>query len=79
MLECGNNMKGTMTGNCTTCNEIDDEQHRLVTCKKWPNSNNNTDIQFQNIYSENIDELNNIINEIEKTWDTRYVNGRMRK
>ena len=79
MLECGKNMKGTMTENCTACDEIDDEQHRLVACKKWPNTNNNNDIQFQNIYSENIDELNSIMIEIEKTWDTRYTNGRMKK
>ena len=79
MLECGNNMKGTMTGKCSTCDEIDDEQHRLVACEKWPNSNDNNNIQFQDIYSENIDELNSIVHEIEKTWDTRYTNGRMRK
>ena len=58
MLECGNDMKETMTGKCATCDEIDDEQHRLVACEKWPNLNNNTDIRFQDIYSENIDELN---------------------
>ena len=79
MLECGNNMKGTMTGKCSTCDKIDDEQHRQVACEKWPNSNDNNNIQFQDIYSENIDELNSIVHEIEKTWDTRYTNGRMRK
>ena len=79
MLECGRNMKGTMTENCTTCNLIDDEQHRLVACEKRPNLDTHTEIQFEDIYSENIDKLNNIMNEIEKTWDTRYTNGRMKK
>ena len=68
-----------MTENCTICDKIDDEQHRLVACKKCPNSNDNNDIQFQNIDSDNIDELNSILYEIEKTWDTLYTNGRMRK
>ena len=79
MLECGKNMKGTMTENCSVCNVIDDEQHRLTTCKKRSNLDTNTEIQFQDIYSEDTDKLNNIMNEIEKTWDTRYTNGRMKK
>ena len=79
MLECGRNMKGTMMENSTTCNVIDDEQHRLVACKKRPNLETDNEIQFEDIYSENIDKLNNILNEIEKTWDTRYTNGRMKK
>ena len=79
MLECGRNMKGTMSENCTTCNVIDDEQHRLAACEKRPNLETNDETQFEDIYSENIDKLNNILNEIEKTWDTRYTNGRMKK
>ena len=44
-----------------------------------PNLETHDEIQFEDIYSENIDKLNNILNEIEKTWDTRYTNGRMKK
>ena len=72
-------MKGTMTKICSVCKVIDDEQHRLTTCKKRSNLDTNTEIQFQDIYSEDTDKLNNIMNEIEKTWDTRYTNGRMKK
>ena len=79
MLECGKNMKGTMTENCSVCNVIDDEQLRLTTCKKRPNLGTNIEIQSQDIYSGDIDELNDIMNEIEKTLDTRYTNGRMDK
>ena len=35
MLECGKNHKGTLSLMCTTCNIIDDENHRLNVCPKW--------------------------------------------
>ena len=79
MLECGKNMKGTMNEHCTVCNEIDDEQHRLVTCEKWSDLRTNDEAQFQDIYSENIDVLNRLLKDIDTLWDTRFTNGRMKK
>ena len=62
MLECGRNMKGTILETCSECNETDDEQHRLTTCKKWSNlnSNHDTSIHFHDIYSEDAERLNRI-------------------
>ena len=79
MLECGNNMKGTMNGQCTVCNEIDDEQHRLVACKKWSDLRTNDEARFQDIYSEDIDVLNHLLKDIDTLWDTKFTNGRMKK
>ena len=79
MLECGKNMKGTMNEHCTVCNEIDDEQHRLVACKKWSDLRTNDKARFQDIYSDNIETLDCLLNDIDNLWDTRFTNGRMKK
>ena len=81
MLECGRNMKGTIPEICPECNETDNEQHRLTTCKKWSNlnSNHSNDVHFHDIYSENEETLDRIVAEICMVWETRFANGRMRK
>ena len=79
MLECGKNMKGTMKEDCTVCNEIDDEQHRLSTCEKWSDLRTGNETQFQDIYSENVEVINRVLIEIDSLWDTRFTNGRMKK
>ena len=82
MLECGTNFKGTMSDTCQDCNTVDDEHHRLNICNKWEdtnNANNNTKTNFDDIYSEDKDVLNHVINEIEKVWELKYANGRMKK
>lgn len=79
MLECGKNMKGTMNGQCTVCNEIDDEQHRLVACKKWSDLRTNDETRVQDIYSKDIDVLNHLLKDIDTLWDTKFTNGRMKK
>ena len=79
MLECGKNMKGTMKEECTVCNVIDDEQHRLVSCEKWSDLGTDNKTQFQDIYSENVEVINRVLIQIENLWDTRFKNGRMKK
>ena len=81
MLECGRNMKGTIPEICPECNETDDEQHRLSSCKKWSSLNNSHDnnVHFHDIYSEDEDTLNRVLSEISKIWETRFANGRMKK
>ena len=81
MLECGRNMKGTIPEICPECNETDDEQHRLSSCKKWSNlnSSHDTNVHFHDIYSEDEDTLNRVLSEISKIWETRFANGRMKK
>ena len=81
MLECGRNMKGAIPEICPECNETDDEQHRLSSCKKWSSLNNSHDnnVHFHDIYSEDEDTLNRVLSEISKIWETRFANGRMKK
>ena len=81
MLECGRNMKGTILETCSECNETDDEQHRLTTCKKWSDLNNNhgSDVNFNDIYSEDKETLDRIVAKICTVWETRFANGRMKK
>ena len=83
MLECGMNMKGTIPEKCSECNVPDNEQHRLVECRKWLNSDvdNTVNIDFCDIYDETLDErtFDNLVRKIESKWETRYANGRMKK
>ena len=64
MLECGRNFKGTHRMMCDQCNQIDDENHRLNNCVKWKKTNfHNTSekLDFQLVYSNDIDILRGII------------------
>ena len=82
MLECGNNFKGTISLNCSSCNAIDDENHRLNECSRWSDINNanlSLKCDFRGIYSTNGTELSNVISNLEKVWEFRYANGRMKK
>ena len=80
MLECGRNFKGTIKETCITCNVIDDEDHRLNSCTRWKETNNhlgNKKVDFQNVFSEDVDILNKILTDIEKVWETKFSKGRM--
>ena len=78
MLECGKNMKGTISEKCQSCDILDDENHRLNYCPKWRNSSNG-DVDFNDIYSSDSRKLDRIIHEIENIWELKYANGRMKK
>ena len=81
MLECGRNYGGTIKKICEKCNVIDDENHRLNNCIKWRKTNlydESDKIDFNLIYSNNIDELRSIILKIEKIWNTGNAHGTMR-
>ena len=74
-------MKGTIPETCSEWNETDDEQHRLTTCKTWSdlNSNHGSDVNFNDIYSEDKETLDRIVAKICMIWETRFANGRMKK
>ena len=81
MLECGANYKGTMPETCRRCDAIDNESHRLNECTNWEHLNragHQEKYPFNDIYSEDIETVYNIIEEIEKVWEFRHTNGRMR-
>ena len=82
MLECGVNFKGTMSQMCRLCGSIDNETHRLNDCSIFTEMNRANDpikSDFEHIYSEDNDILNLIVNDIDKLWEFRYANGRMKK
>ena len=56
-------------------------QHDQVNyCKKWTiRDENDTPYDFCDIYSDNPGTVDGIIDEVEKVWETRYANGRMKR
>ena len=82
MLECGANFKATMPEICKQCKVRDDENHRLNQCEYVRQQYGIEGVErfeFHDIYSENADILNDAIERIEKVWEFRYANGRMKK
>ena len=80
MLQCGKNFKGTEDVMCKSCNEIDDENHRLNYCVQWEATNlRNSDmtIDFKNVYSNDINTLRVILPYIQKVWNVKNANGTM--
>ena len=74
------NMKGTIPEICNECLVPDDENHRLNYCKKWTiRDENDTPYDFCDIYSDDPGTVDGIIDEVEKVWETRYANGRMKR
>ena len=41
--------------------------------------NNLWDLNFEDVYNDDTNVVNNIVDEIEKVWETKYANGRMKK
>ena len=81
MLECGQNFKGTLNEICDQCHSLDDENHRLNHCVKWKNINfhdSNVDAKYDDIFSDNLEILRNVIPSIEKVWNTRNAHGTMK-
>ena len=82
MLECGQNYKETMSQMCRYCGTADDKNHRLDKCSNFSNLNRANDPiknDFAKIHSENNEDLESIIADIQNVWEIRYANGRMRK
>ena len=82
MLECGPNFEGTHNPICQTCDVLDDESHRLNYCPKWndPDDIETRDlIDFDAIYSSDIETIRPIIREINRLWNTKCANGSMIK
>ena len=80
MLECGKNFRGSLPELCLTCDQIDDENHRLNFCKKWEDNNlymSADKVDFENIYGDDIETLKDIMEKIAKVWNVRTGNGGM--
>ena len=80
MLECGNNFKGSYSANCNVCDTKDDEKHRMNYCSKFRTTNNydcQNKIEFDKVFSVNIETLRDIIPKISQIWNARNANGTM--
>ena len=82
MLECGRNFKGTIPVICRECNVLDDENHRMNQCTMFGHGDDDISgrsTEFCNIFSEEENILNTAISQIEKVWELKYANGRMKR
>ena len=79
MLQCGKNMKGTIPEICPNCVVPDNENHRLNACPRWTDANHSDFVEFNDIYSEDNNKVNQVINKVENVWEVKYANGRMKK
>ena len=80
MLECGQNFSGTLDKQCKHCKCHDDESHRLNHCPKWRTSNlydHQEKVDFNDIYSPDINVLRILIAHIQRIWNTNTANGTM--
>ena len=78
MLECGKNFKGSMRETCNVCNEYDDENHRLNFCKRFNDinlSNSDRKVNFEDVYSTDIEVIKRVITQIEKVWNVKTAHG----
>ena len=81
MLECGANFKGSLPYVCQTCNKVDDENHRLNTCKKYRSMNMfdyAMKANFDDVFSTDLTVVKQIIVIIERIWNTHSAHGTMR-
>ena len=80
MLQCGRNFKGTMSEVCNICNVTDDEDHVLNHCPKYEmHRESDTCINFNDIYSNQIEILRAIISTIERFWNTSNAHGTLHR
>ena len=82
MLECGKNFKGTMNEICNTCNVTDNENHRLNECPTYKNVNffeSQQKVDFNDVFSKDLNILRPVIKQIEKVWNVRTGHGSMNK
>ena len=80
MLECGKNLKGTLSSNCLTCRTVDDEEHRLNHCLRFRESNfyeSGQKIPFKNLFLTDVVTLNQIVKNIAQVWNVKTAHGSM--
>ena len=78
MLECAANFENKYGGKkCRTCNVIDNESHRINSCKVYESinlCNSSESIDFNCIYSNETVKCMKVVERILMTWD--LVNGK---
>ena len=80
MLQCGKDFKGNMSEMCNECHKVDDEDHCLNHCPKYREINHydhETNIDYKNIFSNDVNVLRNILPSIKSVWNTKTAHGSM--
>ena len=82
MLQCSNNYSAKYQGKtCSECNVVDDESHRINQCNKLSQSNlcNSTSkIDYDDIYSEDENKCQNVVQVVMSMWDLENGKNVMR-
>ena len=81
MLECGRNFKGTLNEKCHTCDEIDNENHRINFCTRFSDVNNcytQEKVDFNDIFSHDPLTIKNVTDMIDRIWNVKTAHGTMR-
>ena len=82
MLTCGRNFKATIPEVCRECRLVDNENHRLNQCPQWQDTNfvnDDTLVEFTDIFSDNEQKLSQIIQRIQRVWELHVGNGAMKR
>ena len=82
MLECANNFHFEYKRKtCDSCNEIDDESHRINNCEKYAYMNlyeSDIKFDFSMIYSDQSENLNKVEHVIRQLWDLSNGKNQMK-
>ena len=82
MLDCASNYHYKYKRKtCDTCGELDTESHRINYCKKFDQNNlywSQLKFDFQNIYSDNRDDVDKAEFVIKQLWDLSNGKNQMR-
>ena len=82
MLDCRANFSRGYGGKlCEVCNVIDDEIHRVNFCQKYSTINrydNPEKVDFESIYSDNVDDVMPVINAVLEIWDLENGRNKMK-
>ena len=83
MLKCANNFSsGHGTKMCDVCKVVDDEDHRINTCRKWGVANliNSTEVvTYGDIYLDDYERCLVVVETILKLWDLENGKNEMRR
>ena len=79
-LECGKNVKGTLSEICDQCKSVDDEDHRINYCIRWKAMDmydNPNKIVYTDVYTNDMTKIRKLTACIERIWNTRTAQGTM--
>ena len=81
MLDCAANFSAKFNGkDCKHCQTLDDENHRMNHCILYRMINlydSDQKCNFEEIYSENHDDVKKVLKMILKMWDLEYGKNTM--